>query len=65
MEQRRNTAVYRHWKELADLSTSMCTVRLDASKPLPASLVRKLAKARIAENAAQLGDAPDGATRRR
>jgi uncharacterized protein YdhG (YjbR/CyaY superfamily) len=39
--------------ELEDYDTSKGTLRFDADKPLPAALVRKLVKARIAENAAQ------------
>jgi uncharacterized protein YdhG (YjbR/CyaY superfamily) len=38
--------------ELADYDTSTGTVRFTPERPLPASLVKKLVKARIAENAA-------------
>ena len=39
-------------KELASYDTSTGTVRFTPDKPLPASLVKKLVKARVAENAA-------------
>ncbi|MGH2628129.1 MAG: iron chaperone [Anaerolineales bacterium] len=38
---------------LKDYDTSKGTIRFQADHPLPASLVRKLVKARIAKNAAQ------------
>jgi len=37
--------------ELADYSTSKGTIRFAADAPLPATLVRKLVQARVAENA--------------
>jgi len=41
-----------HAEELADYDTSKGTVRFAADSPLPAKLVEKLVKARLAENAA-------------
>ena len=40
-------------KELARYETSKGTIRFDPKKGLPVSLVRKIVKARIAENAAR------------
>ena len=42
-----------HKDELKDYDTSKGTIRFQADNPLPATLVRKLVKARIARNAAQ------------
>ena len=39
-----------HKVALQDYNTSQGTIRFPADKPLPAALVRKLVKARIAEN---------------
>lgn len=46
------TTVAAHEKALEGYDTSTGTIRFRASKPLPTSLVRKLVRARIAENAA-------------
>lgn len=59
------TAVDAHRDELRGYSTSKGTIRFDADKPLPATLVRKIVKYRIAENAAQQQHAAVGAPRRR
>jgi uncharacterized protein YdhG (YjbR/CyaY superfamily) len=40
-----------HQSELKHYDTSKGTIRFQADKPLPVALVRKLVKARIAENA--------------
>src|SRR5262245_52212258 len=42
-----------HQAELEDYDTSKGTIRFPADRPLPAALVRKLVKARLAENAAR------------
>jgi uncharacterized protein YdhG (YjbR/CyaY superfamily) len=54
-----------HKHELKDYRTSKGTIRFQADNPLPASLVRKLVQARIAENAVQQRHAAESATRRR
>jgi len=46
-----DATVAAHRDELAGLDTSKGTIRFQAERPLPAGLVRKLVKARIAENA--------------
>jgi uncharacterized protein YdhG (YjbR/CyaY superfamily) len=46
-------ALEAHKDELKGYSTSAGTIRFQADKPLPAALVRKLVKARIAENVAR------------
>ncbi len=52
-------------EELKDYDTSKGTIRFQADHPLPAALVRKLVKVRIARNAAQQRHAADRAARRR
>jgi uncharacterized protein YdhG (YjbR/CyaY superfamily) len=44
------STVEAHKSELKGYDTSKGTIRFQADKPLPAALVRKLVKARIAEN---------------
>ena len=44
------TTVTAHQDELKDYDTSKGTIRFQPDNPLPAALVRKLVKARIAEN---------------
>ena len=50
-----DTTVKAHQDELEGYDTSKGTVRFPASKPLPATLVRKLVQARMAENASRRG----------
>jgi uncharacterized protein YdhG (YjbR/CyaY superfamily) len=52
-----SSTVEAHKDELAQYDTSKGTIRFSADKPLPAALVRKLVKARIAENEGQRGAA--------
>ena len=54
-----------HKDELKAYDTSKGTIRFQADSPLPATLVRKLVKTRIAEHAAQQPVAAQGATRYR
>ena len=44
------STVEAHKDELGNYDTSKGTIRFQPDKPLPAALVRKLVKARIAEN---------------
>jgi uncharacterized protein YdhG (YjbR/CyaY superfamily) len=55
--------VQAHKGELEGYDTSKGTIRFQADAPLPANLVRKLVKARIAENAAARGAAARKASR--
>jgi uncharacterized protein YdhG (YjbR/CyaY superfamily) len=50
-----SSTVEAHKDELKDYDTSKGTIRFQAGKPLPAALVRKLVKARLAENAERRG----------
>jgi len=50
--------------ELKDFETSKGTIRFQPDHPLPATLARKLVKARIARNAASKQHAATGARRR-
>lgn len=59
------TAVDAHKGDLEGYNTSKGTIRFDVEKPLPASLVRKIVKYRIAENAARHQHPADGPVRRR
>jgi len=45
-----STTLKRFRNELRDFQVSKGTIRFSAGKPLPAALVRKLVKARVAEN---------------
>src|SRR6266581_6628681 len=45
-----SSTVAAHKDELKDYDTSKGTIRFQADKPLPAALVRKLVRSRIAEN---------------
>jgi uncharacterized protein YdhG (YjbR/CyaY superfamily) len=45
--------IAKHREVLARYQTSKGTIRFDPKKPLPAALVRKLVKTRVAENASR------------
>jgi uncharacterized protein YdhG (YjbR/CyaY superfamily) len=47
------TALNAFKRELASYATSKGTIRFTVDKPLPAALVRKLVKARVAQNEAR------------
>src|SRR5213594_2039893 len=49
-----SSTIAAHKDELRDYDTSKGTIRFQADKPLPVALVRKLVKARIAENMGRL-----------
>jgi uncharacterized protein YdhG (YjbR/CyaY superfamily) len=51
-----STVVAAHKDELRLYDTSTGAIRFKADKPLPSALVRKLVKARIAENRARHGE---------
>jgi uncharacterized protein YdhG (YjbR/CyaY superfamily) len=48
-----STTVAAHHDELKGYDTSKGTIRFQPAKPLPAALIRKLVKARVAENEAK------------
>jgi len=50
------STVEAHKGELKDYDTSKGTIRFQADKPLPVALVRKLVKARVAENVGRRGE---------
>jgi uncharacterized protein YdhG (YjbR/CyaY superfamily) len=60
-----SSTVAAHQDELKGYETSKGTIRFTPDKPLPVALVRKLVKARIAENEGQRGAAYGRKKRRR
>ena len=50
-----STSVAAHRKELAGFEISAGTIRFQPAKPLPAALVRRIVKERIAENGSKRG----------
>ncbi len=58
------TAVEANKGDLKGYSTSKGTIHFDADQPLPAALVRKIVRYRVAENANQQEHPADGASRR-
>jgi uncharacterized protein YdhG (YjbR/CyaY superfamily) len=59
------TTVSAFTRELKDYETAKGTIRFQETKPLPAALVRRIVKARIAENAAKQSGGSRGARRGR
>jgi uncharacterized protein YdhG (YjbR/CyaY superfamily) len=54
-----SSTVTAHTEELEGFDTSKGTIRFRVDKPLPAILVRKLVRARIAENEARKSEASE------
>ena len=60
-----SSTVAAHEDELKGYDTSKGTIRFQADKPLPVALVRKLVKARMAENAGRRAAAASASSRKR
>jgi uncharacterized protein YdhG (YjbR/CyaY superfamily) len=60
-----STTVAAFKRELKEYQTAKGTIRFQETKPLPAALIRKIVKARIAENAAKSPRASDSRRRKR